>query len=595
MADKGRKGTFGRGLMQLIASKMPYNVEESLIDNINEINPKYKHFYGSGSQREFLLAKHSVSQQTSNENDPAGSIAIDNNYHQFMYANIDVDKGKRLGDYRVMAAYAEVADALDEICDGIIVEDDTSEVVKLKFNNEDYGQVTLDEIKKEFKKLVDHFKFEEKGWEYFRRLLVDGELFFEHIIHADHADAGVLGIIDIPTELMDPIYDNVQNMQLKGYLLRRPIINPKTETVEKYDYIPFEKNQVTYIHSGTWNEDQTMRLPFIENCRRSYRQLSLMEDAVVVHRLVRSPERLMFNIDVGNLSPPKAEAYLRKLMHNYWSRKTYDANQGSTINAFDPQSMLDSFWFAKRTGSDGSSVQSLQKGQSFDSIEDLQYFVKKLYKSLRVPVGRLDESSTFGDDTSMLREELKFARFLLRTQQKFAYGLKESFITHLKLTELWERYELKEHHFDVTFNPPSNFFALREQQIFELKSGNFTAMAQVEGISQTLCLKKYMDWSDTEIKQNREWLRRDKDLAWELAQREAMGPNWREQLEAAANAGSQPEPGMGAGMDLGAGGMPPVGGSAEAPPGFGPPPDAGTEPGVPAPAAVAGSETTALP
>lgn len=563
MASKLKTGSVSHGLMKAIADKLPYNSSTTLIDNINESNPKFKHFYKAGSTHDALLAKHSVSKKSEHDVGPAGSIAIDKNYHQFMYANVDVDKAKRLIDYRTMAAYAEVADALDEICDSVIVEDETDAHIKIKYrSDEDYSSTAKNELEKEFKKIVEYYKFEEKGWEYFRHLLVDGELFFEHIIHEDHPEAGILGIVDVPSELIDPIYDNVQNMLIKGFLLRRPIINPKTNTVEKYDYIPFDKNQLTYFHSGIWNEDKTMRLPFIENCRRSYRQLSLMEDAVVVHRLVRSPERLVFNVDVGNLSPPKAEAYLKKLMHNYWSRKTYDNAQGGTVNAFDPQSMLDSFWFAKRQGSEGSKVDRLQQGSSFDNIEDLTYFVKKLYKALRVPVNRLDEQSSFDDSQNMLREELKFARFIIRLQQRFANGVKQMYITHLKLKGLWDEYNIKENHFDIKFNPPSSFFALREQQIFDLKSSNFSNMAGAEGISQTYCMKKYLDWSDIEIKRNREWLRMDKKLSWELAQIESYGPNWRELLEQQAQEPAQGQDfggaaGAGVGADTGGSGAPP--------------------------------------
>jgi len=310
----------------------------------------------------------------------------------------------------------------------------------------------------------------------------------------------------------------------------------------------------------------------------------MMEDAVVVHRLVRSPERLVFNVDVGNLSPPKAEAYLRKLMHNYWSRKTYDNQQGSAVNVYDPQSMLDSFWFAKRAGSEGSKVDTLQKGQSFDSIEDLQYFVKKLYKSLRVPVGRLDDDSAYNDGPNILREELKFARFLIRLQQKFASGLKEMLITHLKLTGMWDQYKLKEQHFNVQFNVPSSFFALREQQVFDLKTNNFSTLAQADGVSQTYCMKKYLDWSDVEIKRNRSWLRKDKELSWELAQIEAMGPNWRDALESQA----QPAEGMPMG-----GGMPDLGG--DMPPASGGPVPGIEADGAAAPADVPAGDSSALP
>ena len=312
-----------------------------------------------------------------------------------MYANVDLDKEKRLRDYRIMAAYAEVGDAIDEIVDDAInISNEDGRVVKVSFKDTDLTESAKTELSKEFDKIVKYFDFENKGWEYFRALLIDSEVYFEHIIHEDHPEEGILGVLLVPTELIDPIYDNVQNTLIKGYLFRQPILNPKTQEVEKYEYIPFEKNQITYVHSGIWNEDKTMRLPFIENCRRSYRQLTMIEDSIVVYRLVRAPEKLVFNVDVGNMPPPKAEAYLKKLMHNYWNRKTFDNNQGGQVNAFNPQSMLDSFWFAKRAGNNGTEVTQLAGGQNLGELTDLMYFVKKLYKALQVPSNRLDAEST---------------------------------------------------------------------------------------------------------------------------------------------------------------------------------------------------------
>ena len=562
--NSGKIGQFGRDFMKYVGSKLPYAPVDTL-GLMDHLNPKYKHFYDTGTRRENTLSKFSVSRNTGDEF-AEGAIGIDKNYHQYMYSNVDVDKGKRLLDYRVMAAYAEVADALDEICDGMIVEDQRGEIVTVEYKDREFSTTVQAELNKEFRKLMEYFDLSNKGWEYFRHLLIDGELFFEHIIHEDHVEEGILGLVEVPTELVDPIYDNVQNMLMRGYLLRQPIINPKTNTIEKYNFIPFDKHQMCYIHSGMWNEDKTMRLPFIENCRRAYRQLTMMEDSVVVHRLVRSPERLMFNVDVGNLPPPKAEAYLKKLMHNYFSRKTYDNGQGGKVNAFDPQSMLDSYWFAKRQGSEGSSVQSLQQGASFDNIEDLSYFVKKLYKSLHIPVGRLDSTATYDDGTTMLREELKFAKTLIRFQQKFANALKDVFITHLKLKNIWEQYNLKEKSFDVQFNPPTNFYTLREAQILELKTQNFTSIANNEGVSQSYSMKKYLDWSDEEIKSNREWLRVDRKLSWELAQIEQFGPNWQDKLNDQAG---QMEAGLGADTGGSAIGGMAAGGAMESPPAFG--------------------------
>jgi hypothetical protein len=576
MADQNqsRESTFGRSLMKYIGSRLPYsNVD--VISNISEINPKYKLFYNTGSNRDKVLTKHSVSRASSDDEHPNGILSVDKNYHQFMYANVDHDKGKRLRDYRVMALYSEVGDALDEICDDFIVPDENGDVIKLDVHNAAFSEVQKSEIEKEFRRFSNYYDFDNRGWEYLRQLLVDGELYFEHIIHSDHPSKGILGTVSVPTELMDPVYDNVQNMVVRGYILRRPVINPKTGTTEKIEYIPFDKNQVTYIHSGLWNEDKTLRLPFIENARRAYRQLSLIEDAIVIYRLVRAPERLVFNVDVGNMSPPKAEAYLKKLMHSYWSRKTYDNAQGGSVNAFDPQSMLDAFWFAKRAGSEGTSVDQLQGGANLGELTDLMYFVKKLYKSLRVPANRLEPDSTFQDDTGVLREELKFAKFIIRLQHQFSLGIKEAFVAQLKLKNIWKEYNLKENDIEVTFNPPSSFHALREQQIFDLKQSNYNAMATGEYVSNTFAQKKYLGWKDVEVRQNREWLRKDKELSFELTQIETLGPNWEEIAEAqaegeamAADAGFS---------DMGSG-LPPMDG---APPDFGPPVDGADQPAEP--------------
>ena len=566
--------------MQYVASKLPYN-QSYVMDNVQDLNPKFKHFYNTGTKRDVALARHSISQQVVSNDQGVGAIAIDKNYHQFMYANVDLDKEKRLRDYRIMAAYAEVGDAIDEICDDVInVDHDNNKIVNIEFRDTDLTESAKTELTKEFDKIVKYFDLENKGWEYFRNILVDSEVYFEHIIHEEHPEKGILGILLVPTELIDPIYDNVQNTLIKGYLFRQPILNPKTQQVEKYEYIPFEKNQITYAHSGIWNEDKTMRLPFIENARRAYRQLTMIEDSIVVYRLVRAPEKLVFNVDVGNMPPPKAEAYLKKLMHNYWNRKTFDTNQGGQVNAFNPQSMLDSFWFARRAGNTGTEVTQLQGGQNLGELTDLMYFVKKLYKALKVPSNRLEAEASYSDGTEILREELKFAKFIMRLHQRFAEGIKNTFITQLKMKKLWEEYNLKEDNLHVEFNAPTSFHALREQQIFEVKSGNFANMSGNELISNTYCQKKYLGWTDKDVVANRAFLKKDKELQWELSQLEALGPNWRENMQAGGG-----DPGMG---DLGGGlggvggGLPPAG-DPGAPPDFGPPADVPGEPATEAP------------
>ncbi|CAB5226450.1 portal vertex protein [uncultured Caudovirales phage] len=579
MVDSNRESTFGRGLMKYVSSKLPYQSYD-VNDKINSLNPKYELFFNRGSDRVGALTRQSVSSSISFSDDQYASILQNKDYHDFMYANIQPDKGRRLSDYRVMAAYSEVADALDEICDEFINKDDNGEIAKLNFIDAGLSDLQKNTIKKEFQKYIGYFDLEHRGWEYIRQLLVDAEIFWEHIIHKKYPKEGILGVISIPSDVIDPVYENVQNMIVKGYLLRKPIYDPKNPgKIARTELIPMDINQVTYINSGIWNENKNIRLPFIENARRAYRQLSLIEDAIVIYRLVRAPERLVFNVDVGNMAPPKAEAYLRKLMTNYWSKRTYDADQGATVQKFNPQSMLDSFWFAKRAGSEGTSVTQLAGGANLGELTDLLYFVKKLYKSLKVPSTRLNPEDPYKDGADILREELKFARFVIRQQQRFASGLKNGFITHLKLKGIYEEMRLKDTHLDITFNVPTNFYELRENQKFQLKAENFNNITQSDFVSKTYAQKRYLGWSDSDIMANREFLRKDRELMWELDQITNGGPDWREAGDLTG----------GAAGGEGAGGGTPAG----TPPAFGPAPTGGAEEPPPEAEAPAGAEAGA--
>ena len=333
-------------------------------------------------------------------------------------------------------------------------------------------------------------------------------------------------------------------MQLFVDTLRK---NTELQAVVKNPIIPLSKNQVTYINSGIWNEDKTIRLPYIEASRRAFKLLSLIEDSIVIYRLVRAPERLVFKIDVGNMAQPKAEAYMKRLMQQYWTKKGFDTSTGRATNVYDPQSMLDSYWFAKRAGSEGSDVSTLPGGQNLGQLDDLNYFITKLYKSLKVPVSRLTPDDAFRDGTEITREELRFARFVIRIQRNFSAGIRETFISHLKLKELWSKYKLKEHQIQIHFNTPTAFMAMRDQQLFELKQTNFSAMSQNEGIANSYAQRHYLGYTDAQMVENREWLKKDAGIQWELEQIRSMGPDFRETAAATDAAINSVSPSSGAG------------------------------------------------
>lgn len=554
-----------------LKSLIPYK-ELELTPEIDELNPNYKAFDETGIRRTDVLLNHSI-MYGKDSNDIAQGY-VGNSISKPTYANIQPDKHARIRDYRVMAAYSEVANALDEICDEFINVDINGDVFKLIIKDDSKITANISKtLNDEFKKFIEIFNFEEDGWEIARRLLTEGEVYYEHIISEKHPELGILGVLPLPTEVIDPTYDNVQNYNIIGYLLQKPKLDSNDPTkIEKIEYIPMNKNQITYINSGIWNQDKTFRLPFIENARKSYRQLTLIEDSIVIYRLARAPERLVFKVDVGNLSTPDAESYIKRLMHQFWSKKTFDVDQNGLYTKFDPQSMLDDFWFPIRSGSQGTTVEKLGPGQALDQLKDLEYFQAKLYEALKVPTNRLKkDSNQQAAPQEILKEELKFANFIVRMQRGVSSALKQTFITHLQLKGLWDKFKIKEQYFKLAMNVPTNFYEIRESQRLDLKMKNFNDAIQTNQISPSLAAKKYLGWSDENIKANREWMRKDKAFEWEIAQITNAGPEWRTAQAVAANgiggeAGGAPSGGAIGDMGGLAGGAPEAfGGEATTP------------------------------
>lgn len=573
------------GFANKILNRLPWGVQ--ITDSIAELNPKFDQFAELIPNRQERISKMSVFNGQSSYNDvmSIGSMLTDARFQAFMYANIDLDKGRRLAEYHNMASFSTVSDCLDEIADELLFKAEDNSYVKIKLTGVK-DKLVKQEIEREWNHFVDIFEFKEKGWERFRRFLIEGELYFENVISENRKDLGIVGLVEIPTELIAPVYDNVQNNKIASFILRRPVIDQRTQEIDHEDMIAMEKNQITYIDSGLRSNDGTIVLPYIENARRSYRQLTMMEDSLVIYRMTRSPEKLLFKINTGNMSPPNAEAYLKRLMQQFWSRKTFDPREARATSVFDPQSATDSFWFPLRDGAtQQTDVTNLTTNAKFGELDDLLYFQKQLYRSMHVPTQRLNPEYVPKDGADSTSEEVKFGKYIKRIQNRFALGMKQSFITHLKLRGFWKSFNLHYYDIDVEFNMSSIFEETKRQQYLDLCYNNFNQMSQNEGISNTWAQKKYLHLTDSEIKANIEWKKMDAVLAWELQQIGQSGPGWKKKFEQEQNmekdlmnqiAGDTAD-GVSGEMppDLGGQGAPGLEGAAEAAPAAAPGPDAG--------------------
>ena len=520
-------------------------------------NPKWDNFENTGMRRKEALLTHSVSGSLlhQQENTPYGAAfgGRYNAYANVLYHTLDAEKSNRIYEYRLMAAFPEVANCIEEYTDNFIWEDERGHVVNLKYTDEDLPEEQVKDLEQEFQTFVGHFDFKNNGAQMCKDYITDGELFYEYLIDnstPENRKRGILGVQRLQTELVEAVYKDKTNGIVGAFIGRNIVYNDKTKNQVMINNVPYHPNELFYIHSGTWDPSGEWVIPFIERARKPYVQLSYLEDAIVIYRLVRAPERLIFDIDCGNMPPHEAEAYIQSVQQEYWRSKSFDLDKADIIHKFEPQSMLDAFFLSRSNGMQAVQIEQLAGGQNLGQLDDLQFFLKALYRALRIPVTYLNEDAQgIGSDSSQtLRDELRFAKRIIGFQNKFAQGLRDGFITHLKLTGKYDEYQLKETAFEIKFCPPSNYYELRRKQNIQLDAAAFNTIVSNECISKSWAMKRVWGLTNAEIKQNQRLLMIDAINQWKVEQAKANGPFWE---TAAAMAMAQGEGGDGGSGDMG--------------------------------------------
>ena len=334
--------------------------------------------------------------------------------------------------YREIAIHPECDSAVEDIVSEAIVSNENQQSVQLDLSKVDYTDAIKKKIRESFKDVLNLLNFDIKGHDIFRRWYVDGRVYFHKIIDKDSPRLGITELRYIDPRKIKKIRE-VRKQRTDGvpssfafenkfqeyYIFNERGIHPTATS--NAGGLRIATDAIAYCPSGLVDQTHNQVLSYLHKAIKPVNQLRMIEDAVVIYRIARAPERRIFYIDVGNLPKIKAEQYLRDVMARYRNKLVYDASTGEIRDDRNYMSMLEDFWLPRREGGRGTEITTLPGGQNLGQIEDIEYFQKKLYRSLNVPISRLESGTGFnlGRAAEISRDEVKFTKFIGRLRKKF--------------------------------------------------------------------------------------------------------------------------------------------------------------------------------
>ena len=333
--------------------------------------------------------------------------------------------------YRQMALFPEAELAVDDIVNEAVVADREQNPVNINLSNVNLSLDIKDKILENFHEVINLLNFNETGYDTFKKWYVDGRIYYHIIIDQSNPKRGILELRPIDALKIKKIrqiippregYDSPTMPKVEEYFMFNELgIDAKYGSSSAANHIKIAPDSIAYCHSGLLSEDKKLVLSYLHKAIKPLNQLRMIEDAVVIYRISRAPERRIFHIDVGNLPKMKAEQYLRDIMTRYKNKMVYDANSGEVRDDRRHQSMLEDYWLPRREGGRGTEITTLPGGENLGELADIEYFQKKMYKALNVPSSRLEQESgfTLGRAQEISRDEVKFSRFVERLRGRF--------------------------------------------------------------------------------------------------------------------------------------------------------------------------------
>jgi hypothetical protein len=433
--------------------------------------------------------------------------------------------------YREMALHPECDGAIEDVVNEAIVSDLYDSPVEIELSNLNASDGLKKKIREEFKYLKEILDFDRKAHEIFRNWYVDGRVYYLKVIDVKNPQAGIqdLRYIDpmkIKYVRQEKKKDPRMDIRIPGIISKTQVdvgLEPQIEEYFVYtpksslgkgsfaggngkkDSVKIAKDSVVYCSSGLVDRNKGTVLSYLHKAIKSLNQLRMIEDSLVIYRLSRAPERRIFYIDVGNLPKVKAEQYLKEVMSRYRNKLAYDANTGEVRDDRKFMSMMEDFWLPRREGGRGTEITTLPGGQNLGELSDIEYFQKKLYRSLGVPESRIaaDGGFNLGRSSEILRDELKFAKFVGRLRKRFSQMFNDMLRTQLILKNVVtpEDWEVMADHIQYDFLYDNQFAELKESEMLQSRLGNLATIEPYIGkyYSTEYVRKKVLRQTDSEI------------------------------------------------------------------------------------------------
>ena len=422
--------------------------------------------------------------------------------------------------YRDIAQQAECDTAIEDIVNEGIVSNQNDQAVEVSLDRLPYPDKIKRKIRAEFDEVLRLLNFERKGHDVFRRWYVDGRIFYHKIIDTKNPRKGITELRYIDPVKIKKVREVKKDLDRKSGVEMTEKINEYFVYNEKglgsagtggtNQGLKIAADSITYVPSGLIDGNSGRVLSYLHKAIKPVNQLRMIEDALVIYRISRAPERRIFYIDVGNLPKIKAEQYLKDVMNRYRNKLVYDATTGEIRDDRNHMSMLEDFWLPRREGGRGTEITTLPGGSNLGEIDDITYFQRKLYRSLNVPISRMESDAGFslGRTTEITRDELKFTKFVQRIRKKFSPLFTDILKTQLLLKGIiaeddWQ--EIQEH-IQYDFLADGHFAELKDAELLTNRLDQLQTVESYIGtfFSKEYVLKKILRMTDLEIQEMRD-------------------------------------------------------------------------------------------